>query len=225
MRGSGQERRLRYYLDRYREAFGEVAFFSYAKEHEDLGDGTRLVPKKVPLPGTLYSLALPLVGRRELTRCRLLRVLQMSAATPAALIKRLYGIPYAVTFGYDAVHFAKKGAGERLWLSRWNLELACRTADVIFYATPSLRERLEKLRPRGAIHQLSNGVDLDLFRQARARMVPDERWKIISVGRLAPQKDFPRLIDAMEDLAAVELQLVGAGPDAEALEARARERG
>lgn len=225
MRRTGQEERLRYYLQRYQSAFDEVLFFSYDGEDAEQEQTAKLIPRKLPLTGSLYSLSLPLVCRKELVGCNLLRALQLSAAVPAALAKYLYGVPYAITFGYDALRFARAGAKERASMAKLNLWLASRSADVIFCSTPSLKEQAERLNPRGKVLSLPNAVDLRLFKRTPVRTKPRGRWKILSVGRLATEKNYSTLIDALSQSPNVELHLAGSGPEEDALEERARQMG
>ncbi len=216
MRNAGQEGRLRYYLRRYAEFFDEVVFFSYERERIDAKDihpAVRIVPRRFPVGGTMYSVAMPFVARREMSRCDILRVLQMSAAVPAALAKSLYGLPYVVTFGYDLPTLAR----QRGWIhGKWaelNIRAASRSAEAIVFGTKFLGEQVQAYGPRGALVQLPNGVDLNLFKPRRARKVSTGAWQIMSVGRLSPEKNYAALIESLRDLPGVELHLVGSGPE------------
>lgn len=223
MRASGQEERLLYYFERYREAFSDVVFFSYGDRGETAAGAARIVPPKTSLSPSLYSFYLPWAERDELESCDVIRGLQMSAAIPAVLAKKRYGVPCAITFGYDA----RKLARQRL--PRLNLGLARRHADVIVCTTESLRETMTKLTPRGRVELVPNGVDLQTFRPAPVRHAPEGRWKIVSVGRLSKEKNYELLIEAAVELSGVgvevEVHLVGSGPEASRLESRANSRG
>jgi glycosyltransferase involved in cell wall biosynthesis len=153
----------------------------------------------------------------------LLRVLQMSGSTPAAISRRSHGVPYAVTYGYDAMGLARSGGGKRAALARWSLFLATRSAEVIFCATESLVGQMERRRPRGRVVLLPNGVDLRRFRARPVRASAQGRWKVFSVGRLAAEKNYAMLVAAAAGLGDVELHLVGDGPEAASLD-RAAER-
>jgi glycosyltransferase involved in cell wall biosynthesis len=221
MREAGQEARLRYYLRRYAEAFDEVLFFSYAREQFDLSDihrAVRIVPRKLPLDGSVYSMAMPLVAHSEMASCDVLRVLQMSAAASAALAKAFYGLPYVATFGYDLPTLARR----RGWIhGKWaavNIWLACRNADAIIYGTPFLYELLQTYRPRGELIHIPNGVDLTLFEPTKIRTSPAGPWRIMSVGRLSSEKNYRTLIEALRGMKGVELHLIGSGPERSELE-------
>ena len=211
MRRSGQEARLLYYFDRYREAFDHVVFFSYGDEGAREAGRSRLVARNPALPPSLYSFALPFVHGGELASCNVLRVLQTSAAIPAAITKKRFGVPFVVTYGYDAVKL------EGRFLSRPNAWIAARLADVTVCTTAALREQVRERNPPGAVELLPNGVDLRLFLPRDVRTSPDGAWKILSVGRLSPEKNYPLLIDAAARLDNVEVHLVGAGPEASSL--------
>jgi glycosyltransferase involved in cell wall biosynthesis len=219
MRNAGQEDRLRYYFDRYRESFSDVVFFSYGDEGETALGGARIAPRKSRLPTALYSFRLPWAHREELASCSVLRVLQLTAAIPAAIAKALYRVPYAVTFGYDP----RPLPGHRF--SGLSFRAARRTADVLFCATERLRRRMIDARPRGRIELLPNGVDLSLFpcrTEPPSRSVPR---RILTVGRLSREKNHAMLIEAARGLDDVEIHVAGSGPEREELEARARGAG
>jgi glycosyltransferase involved in cell wall biosynthesis len=148
-----------------------------------------------------------------------LRVLQVSAAIPAAISKRLYRVPYAVTFGYDP----RVLPGHRL--SRTSIWAAQRTADVIFCSTRRLRDRMARDHPRGRLELLPNGVDLELFSKRAHSQPSSGPRRILSVGRLSSEKNYDRLIVAARALGNVEIHLVGSGREREALERQARRAG
>lgn len=218
MRRAGQEDRLRYYFDRYREVFSDVVFFSYGDEGETASGGARIAPRKGRLSPALYSFRLPWAYREELASCRVLRVLQISASIPAAIAKALYRVPYAVTYGYDP----RRLPGNRL--ARMSFWAARRTADVIFCPTDRLRRQMSASHPRGRIELLSNGVDLALFPWRDSRPQGGMR-RILSVGRLSREKNYPMLIEAARGLQNVEVHLAGSGPEEKELEERARGAG
>lgn len=223
MRRSGQEARLLYYFERYREAFDEVVFFSYADAAESEAGNARVVARKAPLSPSLYSFALPFVHSEEFSSCDVLRVLQTSAAIPAAIAKKRFGVPLVVTWGYDAGKLGTLWGPNRF--SRLNVWLAARFADVTICTTATLREQVLGRHPRGTVELLANGVDLRLFLPHEVRASPDGAWKILSVGRLSEQKNYPLLIEAAARLDNVELHLVGEGPDASSLAEQAGRAG
>ena len=156
----------------------------------------------------------------ELSGCDVVRVLQTSATIPAAITKKRFGVPFVVTYGYDS------GELDSRWgLGRLNVRLATRLADVTICTTEALREQVRRRHPRGPVELLPNGVDLRLFRRHEVRTSPNGAWKILSVGRLAEQKNYALLIEAAAKLDNVEVHLVGEGPDASALKEQARRAG
>jgi glycosyltransferase involved in cell wall biosynthesis len=96
-------------------------------------------------------------------------------------------------------------------LPRWQLELhrrLARQADAVIAASSAARERLRAFRvPDDRIHIALQAADLERFRA----VAPDRRGgcRIISVGRLVPDKNFATLIRAVP--ADAELEIVGTG--------------
>jgi glycosyltransferase involved in cell wall biosynthesis len=222
MRLAGQEQRLRRYLSRYREVFDEVLFFSYARDDElsRLPEGVRIVTRRGPLKPSLYSVALPFLAPGELHSCSLLRVLQITATLPAEIARRRFHVGFAVTYGYDVERLADRRPLGGMF-SRWSLKLASRGAEVIFCPTRTLEDKLSRFNPHGRIVRLPNGVDLTQFRPAHVRSRPAGRWRVVSAGRLSPEKNYASLIEALAGRDDVELHLFGSGPEESRLAERA----
>ena len=114
-------------------------------------------------------------------------------------------------------------------LARW---IAGSRAELTF-VSENLRRRFAALagRPVGRVEPLV--PDARLFHpagaaeRAAARLrLGIERPSVLSIGRLVPIKGFDLLIDAVADGAlAVDLTILGAGPEEASLRARARRRG
>jgi glycosyltransferase involved in cell wall biosynthesis len=97
-------------------------------------------------------------------------------------------------------------------LSRWQLELhrrLARRADAVIAASSSARDRMRGFGvPDGRIHVALQAADVERFRAAVAP-ARREGCRVISVGRLVPDKNFATLIRAMP--ADAELEIVGSG--------------
>jgi glycosyltransferase involved in cell wall biosynthesis len=96
-------------------------------------------------------------------------------------------------------------------LPRWQLELhrrLARQADAVIAASSAARQRLRMFGlPDERIHVALQAADLPGFRAAAPTR--GERCRIISVGRLVPDKNFATLIRAVP--ADSELEIVGTG--------------
>ena len=227
---SGQhERLLDYDLRAYAQGFDRVLYFSYF--HESLDDFTadpflaeriRVIPTRGRWPAKLYAILMPLVHRRAMRSCAVLRVEQFSGVIPALLARWLWGIPFVVTYGYDYAAVARaRGARVKPWLYRALAAVALPQAAGVIVTTEALARRV-----RGRVRVIPNGVDLVRF----APSLRPPSWpylRVLYVGRLEPEKNVARLIEAVASLrrVAIELVIVGDGAERAALEALARSLG
>jgi glycosyltransferase involved in cell wall biosynthesis len=229
------ERLLGYDLTHYAAAFERVLYFSYFDESavEFTRDAAllarlRVVPKRGRWPNRLYTLVLPLVHRREMRRCGVLRVLQFTGVIPALIARRLYGIPFAVTYGYHYGEVARlSGSRWKPWLLRLLERVAFPRAAAVIVTSREMERRLAAHPARPRLAYFPNGVDLDRF--APATRGPAERpWRqVLYAGRLEGEKNVARLIDALALVREppVRLVVVGAGKLRGALARRARDAG
>lgn len=208
---TGQLRRfIDNYLAAYAEGFDEVYYFSYRDEDYDLPKGCTLVPNRTGR-SKAYGILLPILQRETLAKCSVLRVMQAPGAHPAILARWLYGIPYAVTFGYDYTGVAKaEGMGPaRLAAMRWREWLACRYASVIIQPGPSVRERLSRIAAPGKIVSIPNGVNVDQFKPPEA---PSPDACPLFVGRLSRVKNLPLVVRALGGIPGTRFRVIGSGP-------------
>src|SRR5688572_288194 len=165
------ERLLGYDLTHYADAFERVLYFSYFDESaaEFTRDAALLarlhvVPKRWRWPNRLYTLALPLVHRREMRRCRVLRVLQFTGVIPALIARRLYGIPFVVTYGYHYGEVARlSGSRFKPWLIMLLERVALPRAAAVIVTSREMERRLAAHPARPRLAYFPNGVDLERF--------------------------------------------------------------
>ena len=236
LRRTGQhERLLNYDLRHYCEVYDRVYYVSYFCE--SLADFTRdpllldkvvLLPKRRSWPARAYAFLLPFLYRRQLRECEALRIEQFSGVLPALITRWLDGVPFIVTYGYHYAEVARI-AGSRLKprLYRW-LEHATfpRAAGVI--VTSRQMETLLASHPaKPRLAYFPNGVDTDSFAPAPEARPPSGPRTVLYVGRLEPEKNLARLIDALALVHKPPLKLVllGDGSLRGDLERRAREAG
>jgi glycosyltransferase involved in cell wall biosynthesis len=204
----GQESRLlQWYFPRYLEHFQRVAYFSYLRESLDsylrddwLRERVTLHPNRWGTATRLYTFTLPLRCREPLRRCGVLRVSQATGAVPAFLTRRLYGIPFVVTYGYHYHEFARL-AGAPPWKvsAYWLIShLALKTADAVIVTTPMLRDYVAGIIPARRVWYVPNSVDTAAFapRAGRGRR-PGHPLTVVFVGRLEHQKNLPCLLEAV----------------------------
>lgn len=226
---AGQQTRLiEQYFKVYARAFDETLYFSYMNEHlaQYTDDSTlRSQVKILPgSPGRLYTFRLPFRWAKEMQRCCVLRVFQITGVIPAVLARLRWGLPFAVTYGYRYTEFARTEGHQRRAVILWLFEqIGLRTANAVIVTTPALATHVKRHVAAGRVHLIPNSVDTDRF--VPAPHLPGKRTPIF-VGRLEPQKNLLMLIDALAQVRpAPHLIVVGDGSQREALISAAARRG
>lgn len=229
------ERLLAYDLRHYSEAYDRVYYFSYFRE--SLSDFTRdplllekvtVLPKRLPWPNRLYALLLPILYPRQFRQCAALRVEQFPGVVPALVARVLFGIPFVVTYGYHYGEVARI-AGSRLKPRLYRLleRFTFPRAAGVIVTSREMEALLRSHRQRPRLAYLPNGVDLERFSPPRAPLAERSRRTVLYAGRLEPEKNLARLIDALASIRdpPVRLIVVGGGSLRGELEQRARARG
>ncbi len=196
--------------------FKRIYFFTYGgkedlKYKKLLAANIRIIPKRLPLPSTLYSFLLPFVCRRELKEVDILKTNQMDGSWAAVIAKLLYRKKLVVRCGYELYEFAQKLAFS-WWKQKlifWAERLAYRYADAIFLATKRDKEFVQRtfsIEP-AKIKVVPNYIDIQLFKPLP---VKKERGRVIFVGRLEKQKNLFNLFRALKGLP-LRLVVIGKG--------------
>lgn len=210
------------YLERYREAFAGVRYFSYRDEQVALPAGVRLFPNQSRWR-RLYGVCLPWLARSAMRDVSVFRVFQINGCHPAILARWLYGVPYVVTYGYDycAVLKSEGAWWPRRLLMRFRESLGVRYAAQIIVTTSALRKTLlDRGVPAQKLTWIPNGVNTTTFCPPR---VPEPRTglRLLFVGRMTAQKNLTVLVEATACQAGlgagVILRMVGDGPRVPAL--------
>ena len=113
-------------------------------------------------------------------------------------------------------------------LPRWQLELhrrLARHADAVIAASSAARQRLRAFGvPDERIHVALQAADVERFRATERSQ--HEGFRVVSVGRLVPDKNFATLIEAFARIGAPgELEIIGTGFLRDELERLARRLG
>lgn len=147
----------------------------------------------------------------------------------AALIRVVYGIPYAVSLrGADVPGFSEKYA-RFYYLLVPCVRVLWRFAGVVIPCSQGLAELARRLDTRITIEIIENGVDTTLFVPA-AQEHPQTPLVFLSTSRLTARKGLSYLIRAFAQATQavktpMELQFISDGEERPALEALARELG
>lgn len=232
LRRTGQASRLiDGYLRPYARAFEHVWYFSYLCE--TLGDHVNddalsaAVTVRAPRrerPRLRRAVEMAVVHRRELSRCAVLRVFQVTGVIPALIARRWWGTPFVTTYGFWYGRLSRPGPSRLV--KRLLERVGLRLAAAVIVTTEELRRHVATLAASDRIHVIPNGVDLTRF--ARADRRRSGRGRILYIGRLSEEKNLSALIQAVAALPSrlpAELIVIGSGPLRAALEAQAREAG
>jgi glycosyltransferase involved in cell wall biosynthesis len=178
-------------------------------------------------PLALFASILPVL-RRQLRGGRDFDLIDAHYFYPdgvaAVLLGRALGRPVVVTGRGSDLNVIAEYAIPRGWI-RWS----ARHADGLVVVSRGLKQRLANLGiAEERVHVLRNGVDPALFRpadrDAARRALGLTRPTLLAVGNLVRLKSHRMMVEALVGLPAVDLVIVGEGPERAAIEALARER-
>ncbi|MDR1921562.1 MAG: glycosyltransferase [Candidatus Adiutrix sp.] len=146
---------------------------------------------------------------------------------PAAwLLRKTAGVPYIISLrGGDVPGFLPESLGRWHLLSGPVIRFLWRRAEFVVANSRGLARLALRSAPWQAIEIISNGVDVPpaAAPDGRGRAFAAEGARLISVGRLNAQKNYPALLEALAGLsqAGWRLEIIGDGPEGERLRALA----
>lgn len=189
MEKSGQkERFINQYLKEYAKRFDKVYLFSYANETDNLPRNVILIPNKSGFHRFLFSLFLPLVNRKQISDCDVVRGFGLTSAISSFLLAK----PFIFNWPYDYGEFLRIEKRYILIPVFKFLEwVAFLKSNKILIAT---KLKLKSLKGSKFIY-LPNGVDINLFAPARGL-----GSGMVYIGRLEKQKNLFFLLDAVASL-------------------------
>jgi glycosyltransferase involved in cell wall biosynthesis len=133
----------------------------------------------------------------------------------------LHAVPAAFIAGVGRRVHTKHGANVYGSRSLWAARALVRSLDAVVAVSPQTAAvaRVKERVPERRLHVVPNGIPLRDFHadpEARARVrrelgVPHDAFVAGSVGRLAPEKDYPRLVAALAPILTRRFQLVLVG--------------
>jgi glycosyltransferase involved in cell wall biosynthesis len=148
----------------------------------------------------------------------------------------IYGAPAGRLAGAVVV-LTRHGAGASATKEAWLLRGAARLLHAYVAVSPEIGD-LERERgycPPAKISVIENGIQLDRFDRASERRraareslgIPADAWVVGSVGRFAPEKNYPFLVRAAAPLLGpgARLVIVGDGPEMPAIRREVDARG
>jgi teichuronic acid biosynthesis glycosyltransferase TuaC len=214
--------------------FGQYGAFARTPRNETR-HGLKIDHPRYPLPPkigmnvaplVLYSATLPVL-RRQLREGQEFDLIDAHYFYPdgvaGVLLGQALGRPVVVTARGSDLNLIARYALPRRWI-RW----AAQHADGLIAVSSGLKQRLVELGVGAArVQVLRNGVDLALFRpgdrEAARHALGLTRPTLLAVGNLVALKRHRLMIEALAGLPAVELLIVGEGPERAPIERLARE--
>ena len=171
----------------------------------------------------LYSFLMPLLHRHSLQAVDILKTNQMDGSWSAVIAKWLYGKPLIVRTGYTESLFKQqqsKSKSKRK-IYEWIERFTYRHADIGIVASNKDKQHICSMYqiPEEKINVLGNYIDTVVFRPINCEKYAD---RVIFVGRLNPQKNLFRLLEAISKTG-LSLDIYGDGELRGKLERRARE--
>lgn len=218
--------------------FDAIHWFTYGSE--DAATAAQLVREGrlspaiqvVPRPGwlgyfgrggnLLYMLLMPFLALKRLKRCDVFKTNQMDGAIAALVAARLLRRPLFVRTGYthsifvDRIHASNP---LRRGIASFTEKLAFRHCDAASVSSRFDRDYVVERYDVRAPFVLGNYIDIDRFSPRPDKSKSD---RLIFVGRLSPQKNLGAAIPACAQ-ARIGLDVIGDGPDKQALHALAHE--
>ena len=213
---------LGYYIPKYLQNFDEVRYFSYAKAEEPKEThlaGFHIFSNQLGLQRFLYALVIPFFYRNQIKACNLFRVMHLNGAIPAIIIKKLYGIPFVATYGYNYAKFAEiEGHRWKAKVLRMMIPFFLKNAKAIIVTTADLKKEVENyIGKLGKIELVPNGVDAAKFAPEKNTASKQELFslfRLLSIGRLEKQKNLFFLLDViarLKDKRSIKLVVIGRG--------------
>lgn len=141
-------------------------------------------------------------------------------ATAEILLLRLILCRRSVVLLYSAQNIFKRYPPPFRWIERW----ALRTASGAYPCNEATADVLRRKGFEGSLSVLPLGLDLDRFRPRLPRS-PERNFVVGYVGRLESHKGVDVALAAVAELPSVEMIVVGAGSQRDALVRRASELG
>lgn len=211
LKSKGQLKRLLdYNIKKYSKAFDQVFIFSYENEKNyKLPKNCQLIANTLSIHRYPYSILMPIIKRKEIKKCHVLRGLQLSGGIPAAVAKVIYGKRFVVNYGYDYSKFAKIENKIIRSLLYKIIEIPIlHLADKIIITSTEIKKSLSK-KFESKLTLIQNGVDTKLFRTYPERKSKD--LTIMFIGRIEPQKNLKSLILALAGIPKAKAIFFGEG--------------
>lgn len=211
---------------KYLEHGHKVSFVTYGRKDKKLFStrlkGIEICCNSLNLPAGIYANLLPWLHAETFRNTDVIKSNQTSGALQALRVARRYRKPMVARCGYMHSEFIINQKGSESTEAQSALDDERKIfsgTDWIEVTTPMMKESIIERLPdcAGKISVIPNYVDTETFRPSNAPKDID----LLFVGRLAPQKNLPVLLEALEGLG-LRTAIIGSGPQEEELKAWAK---
>lgn len=167
------------------------------------------------LPPKRYERYLHRLHALPLSRCDLLKTNQMNSAAFAYRAARVWRKPLIARLGYHWSEFLEQSIGADDPYTQWARRVEADVlpnAQAVIVTTEAMQEKILSDFPSVAprMHVIPNYVDTAVFRPESgiAKAVD-----LLFIGRIAPQKNLPLLLDTLRKHPSWTLRIIGDGED------------
>lgn len=224
------QREVAYYR-RLSEHIGPVTFITYGGEQDRILagslDGIEVLNNPDGLPPEIFVRQAPQHYADRLTGKAIIKSNQIKGAQAAIRAASHTGAASVVRGGYLLSRFiANQQISTRARFGLWRRELALfHGADRVFLPTNTDAQYARRwyALPSSKVAVIPNFVDTDIFTPRED--ITCEPGLVAFVGRIAPQKNLPNLIEALSGVANARLRIIGDGPDREMVLSLAEKHG
>jgi glycosyltransferase involved in cell wall biosynthesis len=212
------DREVEYYR-RLRQHLDAVVFVTY-DTRQNGGDGLRrqldieVLHNRWGLNYRLFGLLAPLLWRRRIARCAVLKTNQLTGAWTGVIAKWCTRKPLIVRCGYIPTVGMRMTGESKLRQALWRVleRISVGSADLVFAATEADRAYLVDSYgvPEQRTAIIPTPIDMERFRPPA--VLRKEEGLLSYVGRLSSEKDVGLLLDAVRQVPSCRLQIAGTGP-------------
>lgn len=212
LKSKGQlDRLLDYNIRYYSKSFKSVYIFSYNKETATLPKNCKLITNKTKMHRYLYCFMMPIINKKYIQDCDVIRGLQMTSAVPAIFAKILFAKKFVFNYGYDYRKVAALEGKRIRSLVLWPMTfLTSVLSDAIIITSNRFRSDLFPNLNKNKINLIPNGVDTKLFKPVQKSMTK-KTLNVLFVGRLEREKNIENLLFAISHFKKIILTIVGQG--------------
>lgn len=214
LRRTGQDKRfLEGELGFYLQKFEKIYIFDYSNiKYETNNKKIIQIYNSSNFHRFIYALIFPVVNRRIIKSCEVIRVSHLTGMIAGIFAKLLLDKKIVFNHAYDYADFAWR---EKKYMRSILLTLLSRLsfyfASGMIVASKTYFNKIKK-NDNGKFIWIPNGVDIDKFKK-KPREKSKDSYKILFIGRLTEQKNIINLIEAIKiiDKSEIRLTIIGKG--------------